>query len=80
MIVSITKEITILEFQIFSILSLVEFWQYSPLSNFNRKLTRSVFRLDKWSSTAKLLSASKLEKIKTSSEISISINYYCANM
>lgn len=64
-------------FFFFSILSLVGFWQYSPLSSFNRKLTRSVCRLYKWSSIAKLLSASKSEKKKkTSSEISISINCY----
>lgn len=31
-------------------------------SNCNRNLTRSVFRLSKWSSITKLLSASKLEK------------------
>lgn len=62
-----------------SILSLVGHWQQNPLSNFNRKPTRSVFRLYKWASIAKLLSASKLEKIKTSIEISISKNCYCVN-
>lgn len=71
------KEINILELWVF--LYIVFSGILAVQSNRNRKLTRSVFRLSKWSGITKLLSALKWEKSKTQNEISISINCYCAN-
>lgn len=70
----------ILTFYFLSILSLVGFWHCSPLSNFVRKLTRSVVTLYKWSNIAKASFCIKIRKKKRCQvESQIIINWYCAN-